>query len=79
MEELQQMVQQIGEGLTTLVDGLSKAGAPPEIIEPFAASLEAFTAGADSLSGAGQPQQGAAPMEAGGAQAVPAGSNQVRG
>lgn len=75
---LPEMINQLGQGLTMLVEGLGKAGAPPEVVEPFAAALEAFTAGAQNLQGGGQAQGAAAP-EAGGAQATPAGNMQMRG
>lgn len=74
-----EMINQLGQGLTMLVEGLGKAGAPPEIVEPFSAALEAFTAGAQALQSGGAPSQGAAAPEAGGAQAAPAGNMQMRG
>jgi len=77
-DQLTDMVNGLGQGLTTLVEGLQKAGAPKEIVEPFGASLEAFTEGANRLMG-GAGDQGAAPMEAGAANAVPSGQNQMRG
>ena len=74
-----EIIQTIGQGLTMLVEGLTQAGAPPEVVEAFGAALEAFTAGAEALQGGGQQAQGAAPMEAGGAQVAPAGNMQTRG
>jgi hypothetical protein len=77
--EMQKMFEMVGQGLTQIVEGLGQAGAPPEVIEPFGAALEAYTAGYEALQGGGQKAQGAAPMEAGGAQVQPSGSQQMRG
>ncbi len=75
-----QALQQIGEGLTMVVESLTQQKAPQEIIAPFQASLEAFTAGYQAIQGGGgQEPQGASTMEAGGAQVAPSGNNQMRG
>lgn len=76
---IEEMIQTIGQGLQMLVEGLGQAGAPPEVVEPFTAALEAFSAGAQALQGGGGQPSGAAPMEAGAAQAAPAGNMQMRG
>lgn len=58
---------------------LQKGGAPEPIMGAFMQTYEAFQGLLAALQGGGQQAQGAAPMEAGAAQAAPAGNMQMRG
>lgn len=75
----QQLFQMVGQGLTRIVDGLGQSGAPKEILAPFEAALEAYTAGFQAIQGGGKQVGGAAPMEAGAAETAPSGSMRMRG
>lgn len=78
------LVNQIGQGLTDLAQGLQQAGAPDQLVQGAAQILQMFTQYAQALmsaaqggaqaGGPGGPQS----ME-GGAEGVPAGDMRMRG
>ncbi len=79
--DLGALINTIGQGLTSLAEGLAKAGAPEELVAGAGQLLEGFTQFAQALSGGGAPAPGPtgpAPME-GGTSGVPAGDPRMRG